>query len=76
MKGKLESYWNEIYDQAEIEDLGWYEDVSGPSIEMILKTDIRKDGKILVVGAGASRLWIGLLKKISMLLPMTLARMH
>lgn len=63
MKGKLESYWDEIYKHTEVEELGWYEEVCTPSIELIQKTKIKKDDTVLLVGAGSSNLLNWLLDK-------------
>jgi ubiquinone/menaquinone biosynthesis C-methylase UbiE len=56
LKGKLESYWDEIYDRSDVEKLGWYEEVSTPSIELIQKANIKKGDSIFIAGTGISKL--------------------
>jgi len=63
LRGKLESYWDEIYDHTEVEDLGWYEEECTPSIELIGKTKIKKDDTVFLAGAGTSNLINWLLDK-------------
>ena len=52
----LKSHWNKVYRNTDEEKLGWYEEKPLPSIELIHKTGISKNDKILIVGAGTSNL--------------------
>ena len=56
MDGTMKDHWNNVYASKEINKLGWYEEVSEPSIRLISKCPISKDDPILDVGAGASTL--------------------
>ena len=59
----MKEHWNKVYDSKEIDTLGWYEPISGPSIELISKCDIDKNEPILDVGVGASTLIDSLLDR-------------
>lgn len=52
----MKEHWNKIYSSKEITNLGWYEEISEPSIKLISKCQITKDDPILDVGVGASTL--------------------
>lgn len=56
MNNSMKEHWNKIYSSKEITKLGWYEEISGPSIKLISKCQINKDDLILDVGVGASTL--------------------
>ena len=59
----MKEHWNKVYDSKEIDTLGWYEPISGPSIELISKCGIDKNEPILDVGVGASTLIDSLLDR-------------
>jgi len=52
----LASHWNNIYENANIEQLGWYEENPEPSITLVKRCALPKEARILHVGAGASTL--------------------
>jgi len=56
MNDRMKDHWNNVYAAKEINKLGWYEEVSEPSIRLISKCPIDKDDPVLDVGAGASTL--------------------
>lgn len=56
MNDRTKDYWNNVYAAKEINKLGWYEEVSEPSIRLISKCPFDKDDPVLDVGAGASTL--------------------
>lgn len=49
-------YWNAAYTKNTTEKLGWYEESSKETIELIKETKVEKDARILNVGAGSSLL--------------------
>lgn len=56
MSGAMKEHWENVYGSKEIKKLGWYEEVSAPSIRLISKCGIGQDEAVLDVGAGASTL--------------------
>lgn len=52
----LEHHWNSAYQKSKTENLGWFEKESKPSIDLITKTGLAKNARILNVGAGATTL--------------------
>ncbi len=62
-KENLGEYWCTMYTDADITKLGWYEAESTPSLELINKTNAKKDAAIFNVGAGATTLIDDLLKQ-------------
>jgi len=50
----IKEHWEKIYSSNESTELGWYEDVPQPSLDLIGKCAIGKDEKVLVVGVGES----------------------
>jgi SAM-dependent methyltransferase len=52
----LTEHWNKAYDKSETTNLGWYEETPAKSLELITKTNLSKDARILNVGVGASTL--------------------
>ena len=58
MSEKLDvnTHWNDIYKNSDITKLGWYEDESIPSLELIERCKLAKDALILNVGAGSTTL--------------------
>ena len=59
----LKSHWNNAYDKAAIDKLGWYEENPEPSLRLIKKCHLNKDASLLHVGAGATTLVDELLKQ-------------
>jgi len=55
-KEHLDEYWCAMYTDVDITKLGWYEEKSSPSLELIKKTKLAKDAKQFHVGAGATTL--------------------
>lgn len=49
-------HWNEAYTKYPTEKLGWYEEKSIKTLELIARTNLPKDALILNVGAGSSTL--------------------
>lgn len=52
----FKTHWDKVYSDAEINNLGWYEETPAPSIKLIEKCNLKKDSEILDVGTGASTL--------------------
>jgi ubiquinone/menaquinone biosynthesis C-methylase UbiE len=52
----LKSHWDNTYQKASIDKLGWYENIPEPSLKLIEKSGLKKDAIILNVGAGATTL--------------------
>lgn len=50
------SHWNKAFDRTEVNKLGWYEEISLPSLELIKKCNLNTDSFILNVGSGATTL--------------------
>ena len=59
----LGEYWCGIYTNADSKKLGWYEDESTPSLQLIEKSKLPKDATILTVGAGATTLIDSLIER-------------
>lgn len=49
-------HWDKIYISREANQLGWYEEVPAPSLQLISKCQVAKNEPALVVGAGVSSL--------------------
>lgn len=49
-------HWNAAYTKNPTEKLGWYEENSTKTLELITKTELPKDARILNVGVGSSLL--------------------
>ncbi len=62
-KDNLGEYWCSMYTDVDITKLGWYEDESTPSLQLIEKSNIAKNALILNVGAGSTTLIDSLLEK-------------
>ena len=45
-------HWDTVYSRSEITNLGWYESMPQPSLELITKCKLDKDAAILDVGSG------------------------
>ncbi len=50
------NHWDNVYANSDLTKLGWYEEVSQPSLELIQSCNLKKDALILDVGSGASTL--------------------
>lgn len=59
----IEKHWCDAYTGVDITKLGWYENKSIPTLELIKKSGISKNATILNVGAGATTLIDDLLQK-------------
>lgn len=57
------NHWETVYSSKPINELGWYEKESTPSLQLIQKLNLSKDVKILNVGVGASTIVQDLLNK-------------
>ncbi len=62
MRSSLKDHWNKIYTNSPITQLGWYETVSSPSVELIEQCTIPRQYPIVDVGSGASILISNLLQ--------------
>ncbi len=49
-----ENHWNRIYSKSPPEKLGWYETDFKPTFDLISKTSVGPEARILIVGAGNS----------------------
>ena len=58
----LQEHWDKSYLNSSDEKLGWYETDLSPSMDLIAKTNLSKNTKILSVGAGITTLIDELLK--------------
>ena len=52
----LQTHWNKAYENTAIEKLGWFEESPIPSLQLIKKSGVSKNARILNVGAGATTL--------------------
>lgn len=51
-----QTHWNKAYEKNPTEKLGWYEEKSEQTLNLISKTNLPKDATILNVGNGSSTL--------------------
>jgi len=56
------NHWHDVYKEADITKLGWYENESTPSLRLIEKCNLAKKDLILNVGAGSTTLIDSLLE--------------
>lgn len=61
MSNNAKTHWDNVYVENEDKELGWNQDRATPSLELLAKTNIRKDDIILDVGSGTSVFIIDLL---------------
>lgn len=54
MESKTKQHWDNVYASKPVEQLGWYEDVPSPSLELLARCALSSDDPILDIGAGAS----------------------
>jgi ubiquinone/menaquinone biosynthesis C-methylase UbiE len=52
----MKNHWNSVYTTRDVCNLGWYEESPKPSLTLISNTNIKKEGLLLDVGAGATTL--------------------
>jgi hypothetical protein len=52
----MKAHWEKVYQRNREDQLGWYEEVPEPSLNLIAECHLEKDSNILIVGAGASTL--------------------
>ncbi|MFK5892498.1 MAG: class I SAM-dependent methyltransferase [Pseudomonadota bacterium] len=55
-ENKFEHHWNKVYRKNEIDELGWFEEIPVPSLQLIEKCNLTKNAHLLNVGAGATTL--------------------
>lgn len=53
---KHRSHWDQVYNKAEVHQLGWYEKYPEPSLQLIRECNVDKNASLLHVGAGATTL--------------------
>ena len=58
----MDTHWDAIYSSNNTENLGWYEPVPTPSLQMIAGCQLTPRDAILDIGAGSSTLFDNLLK--------------
>lgn len=56
MNHTLREHWNNAYLNKSVSELGWYEEMPEPSLELVNKTEIDKNASVFIAGAGASTL--------------------
>lgn len=49
-------HWNEVYEGTPTDRLGWYEELPGPSLDLINEVNISPKDRLLDAGAGATTL--------------------
>ena len=47
---KAKTHWDNVYQKTESEKLGWFEENPEKFIQLLLKTGIKEDEKIIDVG--------------------------
>lgn len=52
----LSQHWDQAYEARTLDALGWYESSPTPTLDLIAKSGLSKDARILNVGAGATTL--------------------
>lgn len=63
MNTELKKHWDTAYLKTETQNLGWYEETPEQTWELIQKTNLPKNARILIAGAGSSTLIDFLLDK-------------
>ncbi|MHB1935714.1 MAG: class I SAM-dependent methyltransferase [Acidobacteriaceae bacterium] len=56
-------HWQQIYSTRQEQELSWFEEAPGISLELLLTPQLSKDSPVLDVGGGASRLVDALLDR-------------
>jgi ubiquinone/menaquinone biosynthesis C-methylase UbiE len=59
----IREHWERLYSSQPEEDLSWYEATPSISLDLLLTPSLKKDGAILDVGGGCSRLVDALLDR-------------
>ena len=54
MNNSMKEHWNRIYSALDVDTLGWYEEISAPSLKLLSECNINKAAMVLDVGVGAS----------------------
>ena len=54
MESKMKQHWDNVYASGPVEQLGWYESIPSPSLELLARCALGSDDPILDIGAGAS----------------------
>jgi SAM-dependent methyltransferase len=49
-------HWEKIYGERKADELSWFQETPALSLELIRRANIPKDGRVIDVGGGASRL--------------------
>jgi len=62
-KNDLKVHWDQTYEKATVDKLGWYEDFPKASLQLIEKCYFNSNARLLNVGVGATTLIDELLKK-------------
>ena len=56
MTVNFKSHWENVYQSKNENEVSWYQEVPSKSLDLINSLNLRKDSKIIDVGAGESRL--------------------
>lgn len=56
-------HWNEVYEDTPTDQLGWYEEVPRPSLQLVSKCELGEDPHLLDAGAGTTTLIDRLLQR-------------
>lgn len=51
-----QKHWDGVYSKAEVNKLGWYEEMPSPSLKLIQNCDLEKNTHIIDVGSGVTTL--------------------
>lgn len=58
-----QEHWDNIYQNNKREELGWYQDIPSPDLQLIERTDVGKNDRVLLIGAGVTTLIDKLVEK-------------
>jgi len=56
MEKNYNKHWNKVYNNNDIDKLGWFEENPVPSLQLFEKCNLNKEAYLLNVGAGATTL--------------------
>lgn len=59
---EIQDHWEKVYQRNREDQLGWYEKLPVPSLDLIESCHLNKNARILIVGAGTTTLVDELLK--------------